>query len=239
MHAEAKGRYGSPRVHAELAARGVACRVNAVAEVMRANGIRAKAARRFVRTADSRHGLPVAANVLGRDSAPAGPDGKWCADFTHVPTLEGWLSLAVVADLFGRRIVGWAPSAAVTGRLVADALGVAVARRRRRRRPGLVAHSDRGSQYASDHYPSELSRSGMTRGVSGVGRCWGNAVVESTFGSPKRELVRRERYATRAEARAGLFESVEVFYNRVRRHSTLGYVATAEYERTHNPSYCS
>ena len=152
-----------------------------------------------------------------------------------MPTPEGWLVLAVVVDLFSRRIVGWAMSATMTSRRVVDALDVAVARRRPR--PGLVAHSDRGSQYASDHDRSELSRSGMTCSTSGVGQCWDDAVVESTFGSLKRELVHHERYATRAEARASLFEYVEVFYNRVRRHSTLGYVAPAEYERTHNPNH--
>ena len=237
VHAEVQARYGSPRVHAELNARGVACCVNAVAKLMRANGIRAKSARRFVRTTDSRHGLPVAGNVLARDFAPAAPDVAWAMDFTYVPTLEGWLFLAVVVDLFSRRIVGWAMAATMTSRLVVDALDMAVARRRPR--PGLVAHSDRGSQYASDHYRSELSRSGMTCSMSGVGQCWDNAVVESTFGSLKRELVHHERYATRAEARASLFDYVEVFYNRVRRHSTLGYVAPAEYERTHNPNHRS
>ena len=237
VHAEAKGRYGSPRVHAELAARGVACCVNTVAEVMRANGIRAKASRRSVRTTDSRHHLAVAPNVLGRDFAPAGPDEKWCADFTYVPTLEGWLFLAVVVDLFSRRIVGWAMSATMTSRLVVDALGMAVARRGPA--AGLVAHSDRGSQYASDHYRSELIRLGMVCSMSGVGQCWDNAVVESTFGQIKRELVHHERYATRDEARASIFEYVEVFYNRVRRHSTLGYVSPDEYERTHNPNHRS
>ncbi len=232
VHAEAKARYGSLRVYAELAARGVACCVNTVARVMRANGIRARTSRRFVRTTDSRHGLPVAPNVLGRDFAPAGPNEKWCADFTYVPTLEGWLYLAVVVDLFSRRIVGWAMSAAMTSRLVVDALGMAVARRGTA--AGLVAHSDRGSQYASGHYRSELSRRGMACSMSGVGQCWDNAVVESTFGQIKRELVHHERYATRDEARASIFEYVEVFYNRVRRHSTLGYVSPAEYERTHN-----
>ncbi len=235
VHAEAKARYGSPRMHAELNARGVGCCVNTVAKVMRANGIRAKAARRFVRTTDSRHHRPVAPNVLGRDFAPAGPNEKWCADFTYVPTLEGWLFLAVVVDLFSRRIVGWAMSTTMTSRLVVDALGMAVSRRGPA--AGLVAHSDRGSQYASDHYRSELSRLGMTCSMSGVGQCWDNAVVESTFGQIKRELVHHEAYATREEAKASLFEYVEVFYNRVRRHSTLGYVSPAEYERTHNPNH--
>ena len=222
-------------MHAELSARGVACCVNTVAKLMRAGGLRARTSRRFVRTTDSRHALPVAANVLGRDFAPAGPNQKWCADFTYVPTLEGWLSLAVVIDLFSRRIVGWAMSATMTSRLVVDALGMAVSRRGPA--AGLVAHSDRGSQYASDHDRSELSRLGATCSVSGVGQCRDNAVVESTFGRIKRELVHHERYATRDEARASIFEYVEVFYNRVRRHSTLGYVSPAEYERTHNPSH--
>jgi transposase InsO family protein len=127
VHAEVRGRYGRPRVHAELNARGVACCVNTVAKVMRANGIRAKASRRLVRTTDSRHGLPVAANVLGRDFAPAGPNESWCADFTYVPASEGWPFLAVVVDLFSRRIVGWAMSATMTSRLVVDALGMAAA----------------------------------------------------------------------------------------------------------------
>ena len=235
VHAEAKERYGSPRVHAELSAGGVACCVNTVAKLMRAGGLRARTSRRSVRTTDSRHALPVAANVLGRDFAPAGPDEKWCADFTYVPTLEGWLFLAVVIDLFSRRIVGWAMSATMTSRLVVDALGMAVSRRGPA--AGLVAHSDRGSQYASDHYRSELGRLGMVCSMSGVGQCWDNAVVESTFGQIKRELVHHERYATREEARASIFEYVEVFYNRVRRHSTLGYVSPAEYERAHNPSH--
>ena len=225
VHAEVRGRYGSPRVHAELSARGLACCVNTVAEVMRANGIRAKAARRFVRTTDSRHALPVAPNVRGRDFATAEPNEKWCADFTDVPTLEGWLFLAVVVDLFSRRIVGWAMSATMTSRLVVDALGMAVARRGSR--PGLVAHSDRGSQYASDHYRSELGRRGMVCSMSGVGQRWDNALVKSTFAQVKRELVHHETYATREEARASLFDYIEVFYNRVRRHSTLGYVSPA------------
>ena len=200
MHgeAEAHARYGSPRLHAESDARGVACRVNAVAKLMHAGGLRARTSRRFVRTTDSRHALPVAANVLGRDFAPAGPDQKWCADFTYVPTLEGWLFLAVVVDLFSRRIVGWAMSATMTSRLVVDALGMAVARRGPA--AGLVAHSDRGSQYASDHYRSELSRLGATCSMSGVGHCRDNAVVDSTFGRIKKELVHDERYAARGGA---------------------------------------
>jgi putative transposase len=235
VHAGVKGRYGSPRVHAELTARGVGCCVNTVAQVMRASGIRARTSRRFVRTTDSRHRLPVADNVLGRDVTPAGPNASWCADFTSVPTLEGWLFRAVVVDLFSRRIVGWAMSGTMTSRLVVDALDMAVARRRPA--AGVVAHSDRGSQYASDHDQRALRAAGMTCRMSGVGQCWDNAVAESTFGQIKRELVHHETDGTRDVARASIFESVEVFDNRVRRHSTLGYISPDEYERTHNPNH--
>jgi transposase InsO family protein len=233
VHAEMKGRYGSPRLAVGLNARGTTCCVNTVARVMKAHGIRAKSVKRFVRTTDSNHRLPVAANVLDRDFSPARPDAAWGMDITYIPTLEGWLFLALVVDLFSRRIVGWAMAATMTSRLVVDALEMAV--RQRGVTAGLVAHSDRGSQYASDHYQAELRRRGMVCSMSGVGQCWDNAVVESTFGSLKRELVHHEGYATRDEARASLFEYIEVFYNRVRRHSTLGYVAPAEYERMHNP----
>ena len=233
VHAEMKGRYGSPRLAVELSERGIACCVNTVASVMRSHGIRAKAVKRFVRTTDANPRMPVAENILDRDFSPARPNAAWGMDITYVPTLEGWLFLALVVDLFSRRIVGWSMAAAMTSRLVVDALEMAV--RQRGVTAGLVAHSDRGSQYASDHYQAELRRRGMVGSMSGVGQCWDNAVVESTFGSLKRELVHHERYATRDEARASVFEYVEVFYNRVRRHSTLGYVSPAEYERTHNP----
>ena len=236
-HAEAKGRHGGPRAHAGLTARGVARRVNTVARVTRAGGIRARTSRRFVRATDSRHGPPVADNALGRDFAAAGPDEKWRADFAYVPTPEGWLLLAVVADLFSRRIVGWAMSATMASRLVVDALGMAVSRRGPA--AGLVAHSGRGSQYAGERYRRVLSAGGMTCGMSGVGRCWDSAVAGSTFGQIKRGPVHRETYATRDEARAPIFEYVEVFYDRVRRHSTLGYVSPDEYERTHNPNHRS
>ncbi|MDB5311746.1 MAG: transposase [Gemmataceae bacterium] len=235
IHAEVKGRYGSPRMTAELNARGHACSENTVANLMRDHGIRAKTPRRFVRTTDSRHGLPVADNVLDRDFAPAGPNATWSADITYVPTADGWLYLAVVEDLFSRMIVGWAMDGTMTSRLVVDALEMAV--RWRLPGDGLVAHSDRGSQYASAHYQGLLGRHGITCSMSRVAQCWDNAPVESFFASLKRELVHSERYTTRDEARASIFEYVEVFYNRVRRHSSLGYVAPAEFERTHNPKH--
>ena len=235
IHAEPrKDAYGSPRVTRDLHARGIAVCENTVAGVMRAAAIRAKSTRRFVRTTDSRHRLPVSENVLARDFTARGPNQKWVMDLTYVPTLEGWLFLALVVDLFSRRIVGWAMGATMTSRLVVDALAMAVSRRGQV--AGVIAHSDRGSQYASDHFQSELSRHQMVGSMSGVGQCWDNAVVESTFGRMKVELVHHARYATRDEAKASLFESIEVFYNRVRRHSTLEYLTPDEFERTHNPN---
>ena len=233
VHAEVKGRYGSPRMTAELNARGFACTENTVAKLMKDHGIRAKTARRFVRTTDSRHGLPVADNLLGRDFDPAGPNVAWCADITYIPTADGWLYLAVVEDLFSRMIVGWSMDGAMTSRLVVDALDMAV----RRRLPcgGLVAHSDRGSQYASEHYQHLLARHGISCSMSRVAQCWDNAPVESFFASLKRELVHDESYTTRGQAKASIFEYVEAFYNRVRLHSSLGYLSPEQFERSHNP----
>ena len=219
VHAEVKGRYGSPRLAAALNARGHACSENTVATLMREHGIRAKAPRRRARTTDSRHGLPVAGNVLGRDFAPAGPNAAWSADITYVPTADGWLYLAVVEDLFSRMIVGWAMDATMTSRLVVDALEMAI--RRRLPGEGLVAHSDRGSQYASEHYRGLLGRHGITCSMSGVAQCWDNAPVESFFATLKWELVHGEQYTTRGQVTASIFEYVEAFYNRVRRHSSL------------------
>ncbi len=235
IHAEVRGRYGSPRMTAELNARGHPCSENTVAKLMRQHGIRAKAPRRFVRTTDSRHGLPVAENVLDREFDPSVPNAAWAADITYIPTADGWLYLAVVEDLFSRMIVGWSMDGTMESRLVVDALGMAV--RQRLPGEGLVAHSDRGSQYASDHYQRLLGRHGITCSMSGVAQCWDNAPVESFFASLKRELVHDEQYTTREQARASIFEYVEVFYNRVRRHSSLGFLSPVEYERTHNPKH--
>jgi transposase InsO family protein len=234
VHAEVKGRYGSPRMAAELNARGHECSENTVAKLMKAGGIRATTRRRFVRTTDSNHRLPVAENVLARDFDPAGPNEAWCADITYIPTGEGWLYLAVVEDLFSRMVVGWSMAEGMESRLVVDALDMAITRRRPG--AGLVAHSDRGSQYASDHYQRVLSSEGIVCSMSGVGQCWDNAPVESFFGSLKREIG-VEMFATRDQARAVLFEYLEVFYNRVRLHSSLGFLSPADFERTYNQTH--
>jgi putative transposase len=230
IHEEFQGRYGSPRIHAELHAQGHGCCVNTVAEVMRQAGIRAKTARQFRHTTDSNHQRPVADNVLNREFSVGGPNQAWVADITYVPTREGWLYLAIVEDLYSRMIVGWSMDGTMTSRLVVDALEMAV----RRRLPGeeLLAHSDRGSQYASEHYQRLLGKYGIECSMSEVGQCWDNAPAESFFASLKKELVHDEDYQTRAEATASIFEYIEVFYNRQRRHSTLGYVSPAEYEQS-------
>jgi putative transposase len=229
IHQEFKERYGSPRIHEELQARGQRCCVNTVAKLMRQRGIAAKGKRKFRCTTDSNHDLPVADNVLDRRFEPVAVNQAWVADITYIPTGEGWLYLAAVEDLYSRQIVGWSMGERMTSRLVADALEMAASRRLPGE--GLVAHSDRGSQYASGHYQRLLGRHGITCSMSRRGDCWDNAPMESFFASLKKELVHQENYPTRAEARASVFEYIEVFYNRVRRHSALGYLSPVEYEQ--------
>jgi len=230
-HIEVKARYGSPRMHAELVARGHGCCVNTVARLMRRAGIAAKTARQFRHTTDSNHGRPVADNLLDRRFDPASANAAWVADITYIPTREGWLYLAAVEDLYSRMVVGWAMAARMTSRLVVDALGMAV--QRRLPDADLLAHSDRGSQYASEHYQQLLARHGITCSMSRRGDCWDNAPMESFFASLKKELVHHEDYQTRQEAQASIFEYIEVFYNRQRRHSKLGFKSPAEFE--HSP----
>jgi putative transposase len=229
IHAEVKARYGSPRIHAELIARGRDCCVNTVARLMRDAGIAAKTARKFRCTTDSNHDLPVADNILDRQFDPAAPNASWVADITYVPTCEGWLYLAVVEDLYSRRVVGWSMADHLESRLVVDALEMAV--QQRWPEEGLLAHSDRGSQYASEHYRRLLARNGIECSMSRRANCWDNAPMESFFASLKKELVHDADFTTRAEARGAIFEYIEVFYNTKRRHSSLGYVSPAEYER--------
>jgi putative transposase len=228
-HAEAKARYGNPRIHAELRANGVPCCANTVARLMRDNGVRAKTARKFRNTTDSNHKLPVADNLLDRQFEAQGPNERWLADITYIPTREGWLYLAAVEDLYSRMVVGWSMADTMTSRLVVDALQMAVARRLPGE--GLLAHSDRGSQYASDHYQRLLGRHGIECSMSGVGQCWDNAPMESFFASLKKELVHDEDYQSRAEARVSIFEYIEAFYNPKRLHSSLGYLSPAQYEQ--------
>lgn len=238
IHTKVKSRYGSPRIHAELVANGHECSVNFVAKLMREAGIAAKTKRKFRQTTDSNHSLPIAENVLDRQFDCDKPNTRWCADITYIWTSEGWLYLAVVLDLFSRQVVGWSMSEEMTSRLVVDALEMGLSHRSLKGcfscERSLLVHTDRGSQYASEHYRRVLSGAGLDCSMSRRGNCWDNAAMESFFGSLKKELVHHEKYATRAEATASIFEYIEVFYNRMRRHSSLGYVSPAEYERTHN-----
>jgi putative transposase len=230
VHAEVEQRYGSVRIHAELTkGKGIECCVNTVAKLMHDNDIRAKTARKFCNTTDSNHSLPVADNILDRQFNPQGPNERWVADITYIPTREGWLYLAVVEDLYSRMVVGWSMADHMESRLVVDALEMAV--QRRLPEEGLLAHSDRGSQYASDHYQRLLGKHGIECSMSRVAQCWDNAPMESFFASLKKELVHHEVYKTRAEARASIVEYIEMFYNSKRRHSSLGYVSPAEYEQ--------
>jgi transposase InsO family protein len=229
VHIEVKARYGSPRIHAELVARGTPCSVNTVAALMRRHGIAAQTRRKFRCTTDANHDRPVAEDLVARDFEPAAADRAWTADITYLPTREGWLYLAAVEGLHSRRIVGWSMSERIDSRSAVDALERAVSRRLPGE--GLVAHSDRGRQYASEHYQRLLARHGIACSLSRRGDCWDNAPMESFFASLKKELVHDADFATREEARADLFESIEVFSNRVRRHSALGYLSPEEYER--------
>lgn len=230
IHAEVKQRYGSPRMYVELLARGHDCSLNTVAQLMHDHDIRAKTARKFRNTTDSNHALPVADNVLDRQFAAQGPNERWLGDITYIPTREGWLYLAAIEDLYSRMVVGWSMADHMESRLVVDALEMAVARRLPD--AGLLAHTDRGSQYASDHYQQLLGKHGIACSMSGVGQCWDNAPMESFFASLKKELVHHEDYQTRAQARGSIFEYIEAFYNPKRRHSYLGYLSPAEFEQT-------
>lgn len=233
VHAASRGRYGSPRVWGQLRAEGVGVCQNTVARLMHSAGLQAKGKRTFVpRTTDSVHQQPVAANVLARQFRAARPNTKWAGDITYIPTAEGWLYLAGVIDLCSRRIVGWSMADHMETDLVADALEMAL--RRRQPAAGLLHHSDRGVQYASDRYQSLLAAHGIEVSMSGKGDCWDNAVMESFWATLKTELVHHERYATRAEARRSIFEYIEVFYNRKRLHSSLGYVSPETFEAGRN-----
>ena len=227
IHAEVKGAYGSPRMVRELRARGFSVSKERVERLMRENGLRGRHKRRYKATTDSSHSLPVADNVLARDFRPSGPDQVWTSDITYLWTEEGWLYLAIVLDLFNREVVGWSLKPRMTADLVTDALTMAWFRRQPA--PGLIHHSDRGSQYVSHAFQDKLREYGMTCSMSRKGNCWDNAPTESWFNSFKHERVFGERFLTREAMKATAFEYIEVFYNRRRLHSTLGYTAPVQY----------
>jgi putative transposase len=229
-HQKSRQSYGSPRIHAELVEQGVECGHNRVARLMRRHGLAACQKRAFkIKTTDSHHDQPVAPNLLDQDFEAQQSDQKWLADITYVPTAAGWLYLAVVLDLYSRRVVGWAMSDSLERQIVIQALQMALLARQPP--PGLLHHSDRGSQYASDDYQALLTQHQLRCSMSRAGNCYDNAPMESFFGTLKTELIHRRHYATRAEARTDIFEFIEVFYNRFRRHSALGYLSPVNYEQ--------
>jgi putative transposase len=232
IHAESRRRYGSPRVHRELRARGQRVGRDRVARLMRTQGLRARAPRRFRTTTDSQHALPIAPNVLARRFTAPAPNTIWVTDMTYLWTLEGWLYLVVILDLFSRRVVGWAMSERMTRQLTLDALTMALTHRQPVR--GLIHHSDRGSQYASHDYRRLLAAHGIVCSMSRRGDCWDNAVAESFFSTLKLELVYETAWRTRAEARADVFQYVEGFYNGQRLHSSLGYLSPVAFERQYD-----
>lgn len=232
-HQASRGTYGSPRIYQELIAQGQEVSENTVAKLMRVNGIRSIVAKRFrVRTTDSNHRHRIAENVLNRDFDQELPDQAWAADITYIPTDEGWLYLGVVIDLCSRRIVGWSMGDSLKADLCTDALEMAIGQRNPS--SGLIHHSDRGCQYACGLYRELLQSQGMVCSMSRKGNCYDNAVAESFFKTLKAEQVYHQHYTTRKAAMAAIFEYIEVFYNRQRRHSSLGYLSPAEYEASFN-----
>lgn len=228
VHEESRETYGVDRVHGQLIADGETCGRNRVARLMKDSNIRSKRMKKYRATTDSKHNHPVAENLLDRDFTVEAPDEVWVSDITYIPTGEGWLYLAALKDLFQKKIVGWSMGERITKELTVSALEMAIDRRR----PpvGLIHHSDRGSQYASGDYQKKLQEHGMRCSMSKKGDPWDNAPMESFFGTLKTELVHHRKYRSRAEARAEIFEYIEVFYNRIRLQSALGMKSPTAYE---------
>jgi putative transposase len=221
IHAKSTGTYGSLRVRAELKDQGHYFGRHWVARLMRTAGLQGIPKRRFRRTTTSDHTLPVAPNRLKQDFTATAPNQRWVADITYVHTDEGWLYLAVILDLYSRKVVGWNISSRLRRELVLEALTLALGRRQFK--PGLMHHGDRGSQYASQEFQKLLRDQGIQCSMSGTGNCYDNAVAESFFSTLKRERVHRTHYQTREEAKTDLFQFIEIFYNRQRRHSAVGH----------------
>lgn len=228
IHKASRQTYGSPRILAELKGLGIRCSKSRVERLMKKYGIRAKTRRKFRVTTDSKHSHPVATNLLERNFSPEKPNAVWGADITYVWTKEGWLFLAVLIDLFSRQVVGWSMDERITKELTLNALKMAL--HRRRPGPGLIHHSDRGSQYACADYQRVLGAHKIICSMSRKGNCWDNAVVESFFHSLKTECIYWEEFETREQARRKIFEWIEILYNRTRRHSTLGYLSPVNFE---------
>ena len=227
-HKDSKETYGVDRVHGALKADGETCGRNRVARLMRESDIRSKRSKKYKATTDSKHNHPVAENLLDRKFEVERPDQVWVSDITYIPTEEGWLYLSAVKDLFQKKIVGWSMGERITKELAINELEMAISRRQPQ--AGLLHHSDRGSQYASGDYRKKLSEHEMLCSMSKKGDPWDNAPMESFFGTLKTELIHHKKYQSRTEARADIFEYIEVFYNRIRLQSGLGMKSPEAYE---------
>ena len=228
IHTQSGQSYGAPRVYNALRAQGEECNHKRIERLMRLNDIRAKQSKRYKVTTDSDHQHPPAPNLLARDFEAERPNEKWVSDITYIPTAEGWLYLAAVMDLHSRKIVGWAMAKRMTSDLVCDAFKMAVAHRQPE--PGLLHHSDRGSQYAGKPYQALLKQHQCQVSMSRKGNCWDNAPIESFFATLKNELVHHQSYQTRLQAKSDIFSYIEGFYNRLRLHSSLAYKSPAQFE---------
>jgi len=228
FHQASREIYGSPKIHEDLLAEGEQCSAKRVARLMKVADIKSKMARKFVITTNSKNTLQPAPDLLKRNFTVDNSNEAWVSDTTFIATREGWLYLAVILDLFARQIIGWSMSTSNNAVLVQDALTMAIWRRGKVK--DVIVHSDQGSTYASGSYQQQLSRNNLRCSMSRKGECLDNAVAESFFGSLKNELVYHEDYRTRAEARQSIFEYIEVFYNRKRRHAFLNYMTPVEYE---------
>ena len=231
IHGESRGTYGSPRVHAELRARGFEIGLNRVARMMADLGVTGQRPRRFRRTTDSHHSHPIAPDLVARDFNPSAPNQLWAADITYIATTSGWAYLAVVLDLFSRRVIGWAIAEHMRTELVLEALARALGTREHGE--DLVHHSDRGSQYASTRHREELERRGIQVSMGARGCAYDNAAVESFFATLKKDLVYRVKWLDHHQASLAINEYIQVFYNRRRLHSTLGYMSPVDYEAMH------
>lgn len=229
IHKQTRGSYGARRISAELEAQGESCGRTKAGTLMKLAQVAAKQKKKFKATTDSKHNLTVAPNLLERDFSTSEPDRAYCSDITYIWTKEGWLYLAVIIDLFSRKVVGWSMSRRITKQLVLNALRMAVWRRRPPK--GLVFHSDRGSQYCSNTFQKELKKNGMLSSMSRKGDCWDNSVAESFFSTLKIERVFDTVYKTREEARGDMIDYIEMFYNSRRRHSYLGYLSPMDFEK--------
>ena len=227
-HKNSRRAYGSPRITEDLQAKGMRCSENRVARLMKIHGIVSKVKKKFKATTNSKHNLPVAENILNQDFVTKKPNAIWASDITYIATLEGWLYLVVILDLYSRQVVGWSMSDRLTADFVIKALYQAIGRRRPA--SGCMFHSDRGVQYASADFRDVLKAYGFIQSMSRRGNCYDNAVTESFFHTLKTEHVYEYRYETRTEAVQSVFEYIEMFYNRIRRHSALGYRSPVSFE---------